>query len=99
MHRISNKEELLGLMTKSGYLLNIRRSRACLHRVDCALVKLVNPFKKIGVYHSHSIEEALGWAEEESVQVHPCKLCLESLTYRPRPEKITNSFRKRAGDL
>jgi hypothetical protein len=94
MQQIRSKVELLELRTKRGYLLNLLKEGAYLHRVNCPVVKLVNPLKEQGAYHSNLLKDALMWSEERSISVSPCKLCLQRLTYTPRPEKIAECIKR-----
>lgn len=70
-------------------MVNVRGSRARIHRVSCATVRLMNPDRRGGVYHSRSLKEIVGWMDNESMTSSPCRICLSILTYRPKPEKLT----------
>ncbi len=50
----------------------------------------MNPDRRGGVYHSQSLKEIVGWLDDESMTSSPCRICLSILTYRPKPEKLTD---------
>jgi len=89
VRQIASASELSRLRGSGGYVLNIVRRRACIHRASCVTVTWMNPDKKGGVYYSATLAEALKWLEAEAVRGAPCRLCLSTLAYRPRPEKLT----------
>lgn len=89
VHRLSASSELSQLRGRGGYVLNICRSGARIHRANCATVMWMNIKKRGGVYHAATLRTALKWLEAEGIDGAPCKLCLPTLTYRPRPEKLT----------
>jgi len=93
VQRISERSTLTRLKSKSGYLLNIVRSGACIHRVNCATVDFMNPDKKGGIYYAETLEEAKAWLETESIKGAPCRLCLPALAYRPRPENLMDHLK------
>lgn len=74
-------------------MLNILRSGARIHRANCATVGWMNLGKRGGVYYAETLEEALEWLEAESIRSAPCRLCLPTLAYRPRPEKLMNRLK------
>jgi hypothetical protein len=90
MRRITERSELSRLQGLGGYVVNVRGSRARIHRVSCATVRLMNPDRRGGVYHSQSLKEIVGWLDNESMASSPCRICLSILTYRPKPEKLIN---------
>lgn len=89
LRRVSDSTEMKEIQGGRGYVLNVRGSKACIHLANCVTVRWMNPDKRGGVYHAPTLGEALEWAEGESIECSPCKICLPSLTYRPRPEKLT----------
>ena len=50
----------------------------------------MNPDKRGGIYHSQSLREIIEWLDNESMTSSPCRICLSILTYRPKPEKLTD---------
>lgn len=93
IRRLSESSELSQLRGKGGYVLNIVRSGACIHRANCVTVGWMNLGKRGGVYYAETLEEALEWLEAESIRSAPCRLCLPTLAYRPRPEKLMNRLK------
>jgi hypothetical protein len=53
----------------------------------------MNIRKRGGVYHAATLREALEWLEAEGIVGVPCRLCLPTLAYRPRPEKLMDRFK------
>jgi len=90
VRRISDITELRRLLGRSGYVLNVSGSVAHIHRADCVTVRWMNPVKRRRVFFASSLEEIWEWIEGESVEASPCRLCLPALSYRPRPEKLTD---------
>jgi hypothetical protein len=88
VRRLSKRSELRQLRGRGGYVLNIVRLGARIHRANCATVMWMNPDKRRGVYYSATLAEALEWLEAEEIRGEPCKLCLPTLTYRPRPQNL-----------
>ena len=85
IRRISERSTLAKLKSKGGYLLNIGRADAFLHRANCVTVDLMNPNKKGGIYYAETLETARDWLKAESIRGAPCNLCLPALAYMPRP--------------
>lgn len=94
VRRLSDGSELSRLRGKGGYVLNIVRSGARIHRANCATVMWMNLSKRGGVYYAATLEEALKWLEAKSIRGAPCRLCLPTLAYRPRPEKLTDRLKQ-----
>ncbi len=84
-----DRGEMAKLQGRRGYILRLSRTGARLHRVSCPLVRSMNPDKGEGVYHAPSLHEALEWLDRRGVKGRVCGICLQSLTYRPRPERLT----------
>jgi len=86
--RLSEKADLEKI--HRGYVLNVRSTRAYLHTPNCITVPMINPERKEkgGVYHSESLEEAVRWIKEEGLRQFPCRLCLPTLTYRPKASRL-----------
>ncbi|MBS7652747.1 MAG: hypothetical protein QW638_03250 [Candidatus Bathyarchaeia archaeon] len=84
-----NRAEIVKLRGRRGYILRLTRTEALLHRVSCPLVGSMNPDKGEGVYYAPTIKEALEWLNAKAIRGRACGLCLSSLTYKPRPEKLT----------
>ena len=93
VRRLSESSELSQLRGRGGYVLNIGRSGARIHRVNCVTVMWMNLNKRKGVYHAATLREALEWLETEEIGGAPCRLCLPTLAYRPRPEKLMDRIR------
>jgi len=93
IRRILEKSTLAKLKLKGGYLLNIGRSGAFLHRPNCVTVDLMNPDKKGGIYYAESLETAKDWLKAESIRGFPCRLCLPALAYIPRPESLIDHIK------
>jgi hypothetical protein len=98
IRRISERSTLIKLKSKGGYLLNIGRSGAFLHRANCVTVDLMNPDKKGGIYYTETLETARDWFKAESIKGAPCRLCLPALTYMPRPEKLIDHIKLEMND-
>ena len=94
VRRLHEKSELSQLRSRGGYVLNISRSRARIHRAECASVVWMNLGKRGGVYYAATLEEALEWLEAEAIRGAPCRLCLQTLTYRPRPENLMERLKR-----
>lgn len=88
VHRLSESSELSQLRGRGGYVLNIARSGARIHRINCATVMWMNFSKRGGVYYASTLKGALEWLEAEAIKGTPCRLCLSTLAYKPRPEKL-----------
>lgn len=90
--RLSERSELEKI--RKGYIVNVRSSRVYLHASSCITVPWMNPERrgKGGVYYSESLEEAVQWITDEGLKYSPCRLCLPTLTYRPKPSKL--AFRR-----
>lgn len=82
--------ELVKIQGRGGYVLNVERSRVRIHGAGCPLIGLMNTDKRGGVFHSSTLEEAVRWLETNSLKGVPCKVCLQRLTYRPRPSRLTD---------
>ena len=93
VRRLRENSELSQLRGRGGYVLNIGRSRALIHRAECITVGWMNLGKRGGVYHAATLEAALEWLEAEGIMGVPCRLCLPALTYRPRPESLMERLR------
>jgi len=93
VRRLSESSELSQLRGRGGYVLNIGRSGARIHKSNCATVMWMNLRKRRGVYHAASLREALEWLEAEGIGGVPCRLCLPTLAYRPRPEKLMDRIK------
>ncbi|MFQ6053766.1 MAG: hypothetical protein ACE5OO_06035 [Candidatus Bathyarchaeia archaeon] len=93
VRRLSGDSELNKLRARGGYVLNVDRSGARIHRASCVTVEWMNTEKRRGVYHAADLGEALRWLEAESIRGRPCRLCLPGLTYRPRPKKLLDILR------
>ena len=87
-HRLVDASEILQLKGKSGYVLNVTSSGSHLHHTKCSSVRLMNPKKRGGVYYAPTLEGILNWLEKKRMEASPCKVCLQSLSYTPRPEKL-----------
>lgn len=85
-----NRVELVNIQGRGGYVLNVERSKARIHSASCPLLGLMNADKRDGVFHSGTLEEAMRWLEASSLKGVPCKVCLQGLTYRPRPGRLTD---------
>jgi len=90
--RLSEKAELGKI--RRGYIINVRSTKAYIHSPNCVTVLMINPERKEkgGVYYSESLEEAVQWLEDEGLRHSPCRICLPTLTYRPKASKL--NFRK-----
>jgi len=88
LRRLSEKEDLEKI--RRGYVINVRSKRAYLHTPNCITIPMINPGRKEkgGVYYSESLEEAVRWIKEEGLRHFPCRLCLPTLTYRPKSSKL-----------
>ncbi|MCD6262975.1 hypothetical protein J7L60_00990 [Candidatus Bathyarchaeota archaeon] len=88
LRRLSERSELEKI--RRGYIINVHSSRAYIHLPTCITVPWMNPKRRGrgGVYHSESLEEAIQWIREEGLRQFPCRLCLEPLTYRPKPSRL-----------
>ena len=93
VRRLSEFSELTRLRGKGGYVLNVARSGAKIHRASCPTVEWMNPDKRGGVYYAPTLGEALRWLEAESIRGTPCRLCLPTLAYRPRPGKLMDHLK------
>lgn len=93
VRRLSESSELSQLRGRGGYVLNIGPSGARIHRSSCATVMWMNIRKRGGVYHAATLREALEWLEAEGIIGVPCRLCLQTLAYKPRPEKLMDRFK------
>jgi len=93
VRRLSESSELSRLRGKGGYVLNIVRSGARIHQTNCATVGWMNLAKRRGVYYAATLEDAHEWLESESIKGVPCRLCLPTLAYRPRPEKLMDRLK------
>ena len=91
--RIVEEGQLRELRLRGGYILNISGSRGYLHSVSCRTIDWMNPKKRRGIYHASTLREALEWLESEVLKASPCRLCLPSLSYRPRPGSLLEHLR------
>lgn len=76
------------LRGRRGYVLRLSRAGALLHRASCPLVGSMNPDKGGGIYYAPSLKEALEWLDARALRGRACGICLQSLNYRPRPERL-----------
>lgn len=86
--RIVDSSQLRGLKLRRGYILNLSGSKGYLHSISCRTIDWMNPRKRKGVYYAPSLKEALKWLKSEGVKATPCRLCLPTLSYRPRPGRL-----------
>jgi len=88
LKRLSEKTELKNI--RKGYVINMRPKKAYIHTSNCVTVTLMNPTRKEkgGVYHAESLEEAVQWIKEEGLKQSPCRLCLPTLTYKPKSSRL-----------
>lgn len=94
VRRLHENSELGRIRGKGGYVLNITGSRPRIHRANCVTVGWMNLGKRGGVYYAATLEEALEWLETKAMRGAPCKLCLPTLTYKPRPEDLLVRLRR-----
>ena len=94
VRRLHESSVLGQLRSKGGYVLNINGSRARIHRARCATVGWMNLSKRGGVYYAATLEEGLEWLEAKAIRGAPCRLCLQTLTYRPRPENLMERLKR-----
>lgn len=74
--------------------MNVSGPRSHVHQVGCVTVGWMNPKKRGGVYYAPTLEEVKDWVDERSIDCSPCRICLPTLTYRPRPEKLTKHLQR-----
>ncbi len=91
--RIVEASQLRGLRLRGGYIINISGSKGFLHSVNCRTVDWMNPRKRRGIYYAPTLREALEWLRAEGFEASPCRLCLPSLSYRPRPGSLLEHLR------
>lgn len=94
VRRLEETSQLRTVQRGGGYVINVSGSRSHVHKAGCVTVGWMNPKKRGGVYHALTLEEALEWAGERSIECSPCRICLPTLTYRPRPEKLTKHMQR-----
>ena len=54
----------------------------------------MNLSKRGGVYYAATLKDALEWLEVKAIRGEPCRLCLQTLTYRPRPENLMERLKR-----
>ena len=93
VRRLEDESQLSSAKIRGGYVLNVAGSRAHLHQASCVTVGWMNPGKRGGVYHAPTLDEVLDWLEGRSIDWAPCKICLPTMAYTPRPGKLTDHIR------
>ena len=94
MRRLEEVSQLRMVQRRGGYVLNISGPRSHIHQAGCVTVGWMNTKKRGGVYYASTLKEVLEWVEEKSIRCSPCKICLSALTYRPRPQKLTEHLQR-----
>ena len=92
--RINQGFDLGKLRSKSGYILNVISSKARIHRTKCGTVLWMNLSKRGGVYYTDTLEEARAYIESEKLGGEACRICLPTLSYKPRPENLIERLKR-----
>jgi len=90
VRRLEDESQLDRAKLRGGYVLNVAGLRAHLHQASCVTVGWMNLGKRGGVYHAPTLGEVLDWLEGRSIDWAPCKICLSTMAYTPRPGKLTD---------
>jgi len=93
VRRLEDESQLSRAKIRGGYVLNVAGSRAHLHQASCVTVGWMNPGKRGGVYHATTLDEVLDWLVGRSIDWAPCRICLPTMAYTPRPGKLTDHIR------